>query len=114
MTQGKVLFSSIGGVTASFVSMLCCTGPLIMASIGVSGAGLSVLRPYRPIFLVITGVSLYLAYYMMDREEKRACEPDQVCADPRTRRRMKWTLWIMTGVAFVFASSPRWAQWVFG
>jgi len=110
----KVLLSGISGLAASFVSMLCCTGPLLMASIGVSGAGLSVLRPYRPFFLVLAGVALYLAYHMMDREEKRACEPDQVCADPRARRRMKWAIWVMTGVAFVFASSPRWAEWVFG
>jgi mercuric ion transport protein len=114
MSLGKIVISGIGGVTASFVSMLCCTGPLLMASIGVSGAGLSVMRPYRPIFLVLTGVSLYLAYRMLEREEKRACEPGQWCADPRTRKRLKWALWVMTGVAFLFASSPRWAEWVLG
>lgn len=113
MTLGKILFSGIGGLTASFVSMLCCTGPLLMASIGLSGAGLSVFLPYRPIFLIITAVFLYLAYYLMDKEEQCFCEPDQPCADLRTRQRTKRVLWVMTGIALVFATSPRWAGWVF-
>jgi mercuric ion transport protein len=114
MTLGKILFSGIGGLAASFASMLCCTGPLLMASIGLSGAGLSVFRPYRWIFLIITAVFLYLAYHLMDKEEQRACEPDEPCADPRTRKRTKRMLWVMTGIALVFATSPRWAGWVFG
>ncbi len=113
MTLGKILFSGIGGLAASFASMLCCTGPLLMASIGLSGAGLSVFRPYRWIFLIITAVFLYLAYHLMDKEEQRACEPDKPCADPRTRKRTKRMLWVMTGIAVVFATSPRWATWVF-
>ena len=113
MTLGKIFFSGIGGLTAAFASMLCCTGPLILASIGLSGAGLSVFRPYRPIFLAIGAVFLYLAYHLMEKEEQRACDADQPCADPRTRRRIKRTLWIMTALALVFATSPRWAVWVF-
>ncbi len=111
MTLGKIFLSGIGGLTASFASMLCCTGPLVMASMGLSGAGLAVMRPYRPIFLVITGVFLWVAYRQMEKED--SCDTDKPCADPRKRRRMKWALWGMTGIAFVFATSPRWAGWVF-
>ncbi len=114
MTLGKIFLSGVGGVTASFASMLCCTGPLVLASMGLSGTALVGLRPYRWIFLGITAVFLWVAYRQMDREEQNACEPDKPCADPVTRRRMKWALWAMTAVAFVFATSPRWAGWVFG
>ena len=114
MTLGKIFLSGVGGVTASFASMLCCTGPLILASMGLSGAALVGLRPYRWIFLGITAVFLWIAYRQMDREEQNACEPGTRCADPVKRRRMKWALWTMTGIAFVFATSPRWAEWVFG
>jgi len=111
---GRIVVSGIAGVTASFVSMLCCTGPLLLASLGVSGAGLSAMRPYRPVFLALTGGSLYLAYWLLERADTGSCESGRPCADPRARRRVKWVLWVMTGIAFVFASSPRWAGWVFG
>jgi mercuric ion transport protein len=111
MALGKIFLSGFGGLTAAFASMLCCTGPLVMASVGLSGAGLAAMRPYRPIFLVITGVFLWLAYRQMERED--SCDSDKPCADPRNRRRMKWALWTMTGIAVVFATSPRWAGWVF-
>lgn len=109
---GKIFLSGLGGLTASFASMLCCTGPLVMASMGLSGVGLAAFRPYRPIFLGITVVFLWVAYRQMDRED--SCNSDKPCADPRYRRRMKWALWTMTAGAFVFATSPRWAGWVFG
>ncbi len=86
MTLGKIFLSGFGGLTASFASMLCCTGPLVMASMGLSGAGLAVMRPYRPIFLVITGVFLWLAYRQMEKED--SCDSDKPCADPRKRRRL--------------------------
>lgn len=113
MTLGKIVASSVGGAAASFGSMLCCSGPVILAGLGMSGAGLSVLRPYRPIFLVITAVFLYLSFRMMDREEQRSCEPDQPCADPVARRRTRRVLWLMTALAVIFATSPRWVDLVF-
>ncbi len=116
MSLSKVVLSALGGIGASFASMLCCTGPLVLASMGVSSAGLSnTFRPaYRPFFLVVAGVLLYLAYRVLDRTMERECESERPCTDPRVVRRVRYLLWGLTVVSLVFATSPRWAPWFLG
>jgi|TARA_R110000868_G_scaffold133653_3_gene345345 uncharacterized membrane protein YqaE (UPF0057 family) len=41
----------IGGITAAIGASLCCVGPFVFLSLGISGAwigNLSLLEPYRP------------------------------------------------------------------
>ena len=104
----KTVLPGIGGVLASAGSALCCAGPVLAVTAGVSGAGLSVFEPFRPYFLVATAFFLVLGFVLLAREEKKACEPGEPCADPAVRRRMKVMLWIATVVAVVFATLPRW------
>ncbi len=57
--MGKTIFAAIGGVVASFTSALCCAGPLLAVTVGISGAGLSArFEPLRPYFLIATAVML--------------------------------------------------------
>ena len=105
----RTLLAGAGGVGAAFVSALCCAGPLLAVAVGVSGAGLAAtFDPLRPWFLGATAAFLLFGFWMVDREERKACEPGTPCADPRTRRRMKIMLWVATGVAVLFATFPRW------
>ena len=105
----KTLLVGAGSIGAAFASALCCAGPLIAVAAGVSGAGLAAtFDPLRPWFLGATAAFLLLGFWMVDREERKACEPGKPCADPRTRRRMKIMLWVATGVAVLFATFPRW------
>ena len=105
----KTLLVGAGGIGAAFASALCCAGPLIAVAAGVSGAGLAAtFDPLRPWFLGATAAFLLLGFWMVDREERKACEPGKPCADPRTRRRMKIMLWFATGVAVLFATFPSW------
>lgn len=102
-----------GGVGAAFGSLLCCTGPLVLASAGLSGAALAGFLPYRPFFVVAAIGLLWLAFQLVEREEARACEPGAACASPRTRRVVRRLLWTAVGISFVFLSSPLWASFVF-
>jgi len=102
----------IGGVGAAFGSLLCCTGPLVLASVGMSGAALAGFLPYRPFFVVATIGLLWLAFHRVDREDARACE-GAACASASTRGRVKSLLWISVAVSLVFLSSPLWARFVF-
>lgn len=105
----KALGPAVGGVTAAFVSALCCAGPVLAVAVGVSGAGLaSTFEPLRPFFLAATALSLVLGFWLLHREEKRACEPGKPCADRRTRKTMRITLWAATVVAVIFATFPSW------
>ena len=101
--KGKTIATAGAGVAAAFASALCCAGPLLAVAVGVSGAGLaSTFEPLRPYFLGATVVFLGLGFFLLHREEQKACEPGKVCADPKVRHRMKTMLWIATGVAVIF------------
>jgi mercuric ion transport protein len=109
----KTLAVAGAGVAAAFASALCCAGPLLAVAAGVSGAGLSsTFEPLRPYFLGATFVFLGLGFYLVHREEGKACEPGKPCAEPRVRKRMKTMLWIATAVAVVFATYPTWSGWI--
>lgn len=103
----------VGGVVAAAASALCCAGPVVAVALGVSGAGLSVFEPYRPYFLGATAGSLLWGFWMLDREERAACEPGEPCAEPGARRRMKVLLWSATAVAVALATFPSWQTLIF-
>ena len=104
----KAVLPGLGGVAAAGASALCCAGPLLAVTAGVSGAGLSsTFEPLRPYFLAATAFFLLLGFWLLGREEKNACEPGRPCADPVVRRRMRVILWVATGVSVVFATFPR-------
>ena len=109
----KAAVPGVGGVFAAVGSALCCSGPVVVVSLGVSGAGLTAFEPYRPYFLAATAVFLVAGFWMLDREEKAACVPGKPCADPAVRKRMKVILWIATGVAVVLATFPSWQTLIF-
>lgn len=101
-----------GGIAAAFASALCCAGPLIAVALGVSGAGIAArFEPLRPYFLAGTAVLLASGFWLLRREEQRACEPGSLCASPIARRRIRFMLWVATVLAAVFATFPTWSLW---
>ena len=105
----KAIVAGAAGVTAALASTLCCAGPLLAVAAGLSGAGMAAtFDPLRPYFLAATAGALLLGFWMVDREERNACEPGRPCAEPQTRRRMKIVLWIATVLAVTFATLPSW------
>jgi mercuric ion transport protein len=96
----------IGGLAAVFAS-ICCLGPLLLVSIGISGAwigNLTVFEPYRPIFIGAALVALFFAYRGIFRPAQ-ACKPGEVCAVPQVKTAYKSIFWIvaaLTGVALAF------------
>jgi hypothetical protein len=117
--MNRTILSGFGGLTAAFGSMICCTGPLALASLGLSGAALSAWRPWRPLFVVISVGLLILAFQVLGDAETAECEPGgpedgvALCADPaRTRRTRRW-LYALAVLSFLLLISPRWAPLVF-
>ena len=98
------LFS--GGLAAILAST-CCLGPLVLVTLGVSGAwigNLTLLEPYRPFFIVIALVALFFAWRSI-YQTAQACKPGEVCALPPTRRLYKFLFWasaVLTLLALVY------------
>ncbi|SPP63976.1 mercuric ion transporter MerT [Nitrospira lenta] len=96
----------IGGLAAVLAS-ICCLGPLVLVTIGVSGAwisNLTVLEPYRPILIGAALVALFFAYWRIFRPSE-ACKPGAVCAVPQVKTAYKLIFGIvaaLTGIALAF------------
>jgi len=111
----RTILAATGGVAAAVGSALCCAGPLVAVTLGLSGAGLAAtFEPLRPYFVTGTVGALGLGFVVLHREERRACKPGTLCASPVARRRMKQALWIATIIAIPLVTFPWWSRFVLG
>lgn len=79
-----------GGV-AAVLGSACCLAPLALVMVGFSGAwiaNLTALEPYRPIFIGVALIALFLAGRRIYRPAEK-CAPDEVCAVPRVNAAYK-------------------------
>jgi len=96
-----------GGVAAVLAS-LCCLGPLVLVGVGVSGAwigNLSVLEPYRPIFIAAALVALFFAWRQIFRPDAE-CKPGEVCAVPAVRTTYKIIFWLVAALVLIALAFP--------
>ncbi len=103
----------VGAVAAAVAASACCLGPLILAILGIGGAGFLVaLEPYRPIFTAITVALLGTGWYLTYRRPAAvavgaagATADDCGCELPRANKagkRMLWVATIIAGFALIF------------
>lgn len=98
---------AIGGVAAILAST-CCLGPLILVGLGFSGAwigNLTVLEPYRPLFIAGALVAMFFAWRRIFRPPS-ACKPGEVCAVPQVRATYKIIFWIVVALVLVALGFP--------
>jgi len=96
------------GGLAAILASTCCLGPLILISLGFSGAwigNLTVLEPYRPFFIITSVVALFFAGRQIFRPAQ-LCNPGEVCALPRARRMYKFLFWSCTILVLVALVYP--------
>ncbi len=97
----------VGGLAAILAST-CCLGPLVLVTLGLSGAWigtLTVLEPYRPLFIGAAFIALFFAGRRIFRPAKR-CEPGALCAVPRTRRIYKIVFGIVSVLVLIALVFP--------
>lgn len=103
-----------GGIAAVLASA-CCLGPLLLVTVGVSGAwigNLTRLEPYRPLFIVIALVTLFFAWRNIYRPVQ-ACQPGEVCAVPQTRRLYKVLFWASVALTLLALVYPYFAKYFY-
>lgn len=102
--MGKIV--NIGSASAAFLASLCCIGPIILAGLGLGGAGLIAgLEAYRPYLMTMTFVLLGAAFFMTYRRRDEVCE-DGTCKVRRGSKTSPITLWAVTVVTLFFLSFP--------
>lgn len=105
---------SIGGaVLAALAASSCCLGPLLLAALGIGGAGATAaLGAYRPYLLAGTAALLGAGFYFTYRKPRGVTGAACGCERPRTNRAGRIGLWIAAvAVVFVAAAPPLLAQW---
>src|SRR5258708_39571429 len=78
-----------GGLLAAVAASSCCIVPLLLFSLGVSGAwigNLTRLAPYQPIFVAMTLACLGYGYWLVWRAPRTACAEDAACSPPPPNR----------------------------
>ena len=97
----------LGGV-AAIVSSTCCLGPLVLLSLGVSGAwigNLTKLEPYRPIALAVAMIALVSVHRRIWRTAAE-CAPGEICAVPVVRRSYKVLYWVVVALTMLGIGFP--------
>lgn len=100
--------SMIAAIIAAIGASLCCIGPLVLLGLGIGGtwiSNLTALEPYRPIFIGITLVFLFMAFrklYLIPPQ----CSPDDACAVPSTLRNQRIIFWVVTVLMIALLTFP--------
>lgn len=96
-----------GGIAALLAST-CCLGPLVLITLGVSGAwisNLTALEPYRPIFIGVALVAMFFAWRRIYRPVEE-CQPGEVCVAPQVRVAYKVIFWVVSVLILIAMLFP--------
>src|SRR5579885_983735 len=98
----------VAGGLAAILASTCCLGPLVLVTLGFSGAwigNLTALEPYRPTFIGAALVAMFFPWGRIYRPTA-ACKPGEVCAVPQVRTAYKLMFWIVAALVVVALGFP--------
>lgn len=104
--------AAAGSVIGAVLASSCCIGPLVLITLGASGAwigNLTALKAYQPVFVPLTIAFLALGFWQVYRKPKLDCEDGSYCANPTSDRMIKSVLWIATVLVAFALSTDLWA-----
>lgn len=96
-----------GGVAAILAST-CCLGPLVLIALGFSGAwigNLTMLEPFRPLFIAAALLALFFAYRRIYRPATD-CTPGEVCAIAQVKTTYKTLFWVVAALVLLALVFP--------
>jgi mercuric ion transport protein len=96
--RGQTLIAA-GGLIGALAASSCCILPVVLFSLGVSGAWIgnfTQLASYQPFFLALTLVFVATGYWLVHHAAKRACVDGEACARPLPSRLVKTVLVLAT------------------
>ena len=110
--DAKKRIAATGSVIGAILASSCCIVPLVLVTLGASGAwigNLTLLEPYKPLFATITFVFLSFGYWQVYRKREVACEEGSYCATPASDRIAKGALWSATILVLLALTIDFWA-----
>lgn len=107
-SKGERLLAA-GGILAALGASSCCILPLVLFSLGVSGAwmgNLTALAPFQPLFVAAALAFLGVGFWRVYWRSKVACAEGSYCARPASNRIAKIGLWTATVLVLAAATFP--------
>lgn len=98
---GRKRLVAAGGLIGAILASSCCIAPLLLLTLGVSGAwvgNLTALAPYQGYFIAATLAFLGAGFWYVYWKPKQACEVGSYCASPASDRVVKIALWSATAL----------------
>ena len=105
-----------GGVIGSVLASACCIVPLVLVTLGVSGAwigNLTALEPYKPLFAAVALIFIGLGFWHVYFRPKPACADDTYCARPESSRITQSALWFATVLVVLALTINWWAPFLY-
>lgn len=96
--RSRTRLVAVGSLFGALAATSCCILPLVLFSVGISGAwiaNLTALAPYKPYFAAGTLGFLGYGYYLVYVKPRQACA-DGACTRLLPSRLVKSSLWIAT------------------
>ena len=109
-------FAAAAGVVGAVLASSCCVVPLVLVTLGVSGAwigNLSALDPYTNYFSVVTIAFLGAGFWQVYFKNNAACADGSYCAKPISGRITKAALWISTLLVLSALTIEWWAPYFY-
>lgn len=113
----KAKLIAAGGILGAIAASTCCIVPLVLFSLGISGAWigqLTALSAYQPIFIAITLGFLGYGYWLVYRKPKIACAEGEACAKPLPNVIVKTGLWFATALILLAFAWPYLVPFILG
>ena len=106
-------FLAAGGVLGALLASACCIGPLVLLTLGISGAWigtLTALEPYKEISAVVALAFVAAGFRQVYFRKPVVCEPGSYCARPESARITKVALWSALTLVIAALSIDWWAS----
>jgi len=98
----------VGAVLAAIGASACCVGPLLLVSLGISGAwmgALTSMESVRPYFIILTLIFMGLGYrrlYLLPEN----CKEGNACASPEVKHNQRLIFWIGSALTLLLLAFP--------
>jgi len=114
--ESKKRWYAAGGLIGAVLASSCCIAPLVLLTLGVSGAwigNLTALEPYKPYFAAVALVFIGLGFYQVYVKPKKACAEGIYCARPQSSIITQAALWIGTALVVLALTIEWWAPFFY-
>ena len=102
---------AVGGLAGALLASTCCVAPLVLLTLGISGAwigNLTALAPYQGYFTAGTLILLATGFWIVYWKPRKACAKGTYCANPASDRIIKIALWSATALIGIALTVDWW------